>query len=321
MVKNGKVKIKGLPVITIKGSELPSSSDLKALCITRSGRRVTVSMTYAVERETLPPTRASVGVRGRETPAQASAGRDMGITDRMVLSSGLKMMAGGEDPALEPYPAASLEPAETLTSELPSFSIEGQGVVPGVPAIPRRRIDRKAIANKQRRLSRCKKGSREWRKRAAILANAQGREKIRNRNECHRITTAIVRQYGHIAVDSLKIKNMTRSAAGTLEKPGKNVAAKSGLNREILTQTWGLIRQQLAYKAEWAGRRFVEVDPRNTSITCNSCGVVDGDSRRDKVFKCVACGFTLDADLNAARNTLRKSLAGGNTPPPAIEPV
>ena len=116
-----------------------------------------------------------------------------------------------------------------------------------------------------------------------VLANAQARRRVRNRNQCHRATTEIVRQYGHIAVESLQVKNMTRSAAGTLEEPGHNVSAKSGLNREILEQTWGLIRQQLRYKAEWAGRRFVEVDPRHTSQTCNSCGVVDGRSRQEKV--------------------------------------
>ena len=302
MVRHGQVRIKGLPVIEIPSKrELPPSVDLKTLRITRSGRRVTVSLGYAVEREASSNNSACVGI-------------DFGISDRMVLSTGEAMMAGDD------IPAAGLESAAVPTSEASIFSIDGQLVAPDVGShlgshlIPRRtRRDRLAIVRKQQRLSRCRKGSRRWKQRAAVLANAWARRRVQNRNECHRITTEIVRQYGHIAVEALAIRDMSRSAAGTVEEPGRNVSAKSGLNREILDQTWGLIRQQLRYKAEWAGRRFVEVDPRHTSQTCNSCGVVDGRSRQGKVFQCVACGFTLDADLNAARNILRKSLAGGNS--------
>ena len=117
---------------------------------------------------------------------------------------------------------------------------------------------------------------------------------------------------------------MTRSAKGTVENPGVNVSAKSGLNREILKQTWGMIRQQLEYKAEWAGRTLVAVDARYTSQTCSECGVIDKGSRSGKSFKCVACGYEADADVNAARNILRNSpsgrrLAGGNSPPLACE--
>ena len=86
-------------------------------------------------------------------------------------------------------------------------------------------------------------------------------------------------------MEDLQIRNMTASARGSTEDPGVNVAAKSGLNREILKQTWGIIRQQLAYKAEWAGRESVEIDPRNTSRACSACGVVEHRSRRGKRFE------------------------------------
>ena len=369
MVKGGKVKIKGLPPIAIRGAELPPSTNLKALRITRAGRRVTVSLTYAVEREPLPHNPACVGI-------------DMGISDRMVLSSGQQMMAGGDESASEPYPAADLESAEIPTSGSPILPIADLGVAPDVvespatarsapagssvapdvvespylcalagvlrpvapdvvespslaqhsadvPAVApdggnpqespnkvnRRRGNRADITRKQQRLSRCKKGSHRWKQRVAILANAQARAKVSNRNECHRITTDIIQRFGHIGIEALQIRNMTRNAHGTIEEPGINVAAKSGLNREILTQTWGLIHQQLTYKAEWAGRRLVEVDPRHTSQTCAVCGVVDRNSRDRKLFHCTACGHRDDADHNAAVNILRKSLAGGNSPP------
>ena len=67
---------------------------------------------------------------------------------------------------------------------------------------------------------------------------------MRNRNECHRITTRIVRNHDFIAVEDLRIEDMTRSARGTAEKPGRNVAAKTGFNRSIAEQTWGIINDR-----------------------------------------------------------------------------
>ena len=67
----------------------------------------------------------------------------------------------------------------------------------------------------------------------------QHRERIRNRNECHRVTTELVRRFGLIALENLSIRNMTASAKGTLENLGTGVAQKRGLNRSITEQTWG----------------------------------------------------------------------------------
>ena len=180
--------------------------------------------------------------------------------------------------------------------------------------VGRRRKPNAKLRRAQRRLSTCKKGSHRWRKRRAVLANQQHRERIRNRNECHRITTDLVRRFGLIAVEDLAIKNMTRSAAGTLENPGTGVAQKRGLNRSISEQTWGMIRHQLTYKAGWAGREMVVVDPRFTSQRCSGCGTVSAEHRQRKRYNCAECGMTEDADVNAARNVLYKALAGRRTP-------
>ena len=157
-------------------------------------------------------------------------------------------------------------------------------------------------------------GSHQWRKRRAVLANHQHRERVRNRNECHRITTDLVRRFDLIAVENLAIKNMTASAAGTLERPGTGVAQKRGLNRSISEQTWGIIRHQIAYKAEWAGREMVAIDPRFTSQRCSGCGVVAAENRKSKQYRCATCGMTEDADINAAKNILHKALAGRRAP-------
>ena len=131
---------------------------------------------------------------------------------------------------------------------------------------------------------------------------------MRSRNEVHRFTTELVKRYDLIAGEDLKIGNMTRSAKGTVEEPGTNVQAKSGLNREMLAQTWGLLKMQIAYKAESAGRIYVEVDPRDTSQMCSGCGGIVKKALRDRVHSCPYCGLEVDRDVNAAINILNRGL-------------
>ena len=161
-----------------------------------------------------------------------------------------------------------------------------------------------AIAEQQRKMSACKRGSNTRRKHVKQFARMRRRTAIANRNACHRITTDLVKRFGTIAVEKLRITNMVRSAAGTIEAPGKNVAAKSGLNRSIQEQTWGLLRQQLAYKAAWAGRQFVKVDPRYTSQDCSRCGARHNPGKSER-YDCSTCGVSIDRDMNAAVNIMR----------------
>ena len=173
----------------------------------------------------------------------------------------------------------------------------------------RRQAANDKVATLQRRIAQCRRGSGNQRKLYRQLARLRHRESVRNRNECHRITTRIVRSHDLIAVEDLRIAHMTRSARGTAEKPGRNVAAKSGLNRNVLEQSWSIIISQLDYKSRWYGREFVKVDPRHTSQTCSSCGVVASENRKVKMYKCGNCGLGMDADTNAALNILRRGLS------------
>ena len=93
---------------------------------------------------------------------------------------------------------------------------------------------------------------------------------------------------------------MTRSAKGTAEAPGRNVAAKAGLNREIGKSGWGLLVRRLEDKAPG---RVEKVPPAYTSQRCSACGHMDRKSRESQaVFRCTACGYACNADVNAARN-------------------
>ncbi|HCT78273.1 MAG TPA: transposase [Micromonosporaceae bacterium] len=118
------------------------------------------------------------------------------------------------------------------------------------------------------------------------------------------------REHGLIAVEDLKIANMTRSAKGTSEAPGRNVRQKAGLNKAILAKGWGLLLSRLEHTARYHGATIVKVNPAYTSQTCSACRHVASDSRKSQaVFRCVACRYQYHADVNAAKNILAAGLA------------
>ena len=175
--------------------------------------------------------------------------------------------------------------------------------------IERRQIDREELRRKQQRLSACEKGSRRFRRRRRILANAHDRARVKDRNQCHEITTRLVRENGYIALEELDVKKMTR----------KGGIRKRGLNRSITEQNWGLITGQLRCKAAWAGRKLVFVDPSYTSQRCSDCGALVKKSLAERRHVCGRCGLDLDRDHNAAVNILCKALSGGTFPEAAGE--
>jgi len=152
----------------------------------------------------------------------------------------------------------------------------------------------------QRRLARAKRGSnRRGRVRQAI-ARLRARETDRRKDWAEKTSTDLARRFDVICVEDLKIGNMTRSARGTRESPGRNVRQKAGLNRGILRSGWGLLVRRLEDKAPG---RVEKVRPAFTSQRCSACGQVDRDSRESQaVFRCTACGFAGHADVNAAIN-------------------
>jgi putative transposase len=120
----------------------------------------------------------------------------------------------------------------------------------------------------------------------------------------------LVEAHAVLVVEDLHLKNMTRSAKGTLEDPGRNVAAKAGLNRSLSEAAPGKLAQWVHVKAENAGRRTWAVNPAYTSQQCSGCGVIDAASRGCReVFYCGACGHYEHADVNAARNIRNRGLA------------
>lgn len=120
----------------------------------------------------------------------------------------------------------------------------------------------------------------------------------RMRDHLHKVTRMLADEYETIVFEDLNLRGMTRSARGTEQEPGRNVAAKSGLNRELLAANLGAIPVLAAQK----GARIVSVSPVNTSRHCPRCGSTEAANRSSTRFLCIACGYAADADVNAAVN-------------------
>ncbi|MFF0245514.1 RNA-guided endonuclease InsQ/TnpB family protein [Streptosporangium sandarakinum] len=166
------------------------------------------------------------------------------------------------------------------------------------------------LAAAQRDLARTKRGSARRRKAVAWVAALHGKVRRQRLDGAHKAALRLVRHYDVIAHEDLQITNMTRSAVGTIDVRGRNVAAKSGLNRSILDAGWGVFLAVLSHKAESAGRELIAVNPAHTSRTCPRCGHVAKENRVSQAaFRCTACGHVAHADVNAAINILRAGLA------------
>jgi len=158
----------------------------------------------------------------------------------------------------------------------------------------------------QRALSRKTKFSNNWKKAKAKVQRIHAQIGNARRDYLHKATTTISQNHAMVCIEDLKVRNMSKSAAGTLDQPGRNVRAKSGLNRSILDQGWFEFRRQLDYKLQWSGGWLVAVPPHNTSRTCPACSHVSAENRRTQsLFHCVECDLQHNADTVGAINILR----------------
>ena len=150
------------------------------------------------------------------------------------------------------------------------------------------------------------KFSHNWKKAKARVQRIHSHIGNTRRDYLHKATTTISQNHAMVCIEDLQVRNMSRSAAGSPEKPGKQVRAKSGLNKAILDQGWAEFRRQLDYKLAWNGGHLIAVPAQNTSRRCPCCGHVSAANRQTQArFECVACGFEENADVVGAINVLR----------------
>lgn len=161
----------------------------------------------------------------------------------------------------------------------------------------------------QRKLAKKKKGSSNSKKLIRLIQKIYIKFANTRKDAIHKFTTKLAKSHGLVVLEKLLIKNMTKSAKGTRASPGKNVKAKSGLNRVVLEQCWGIIEAILAYKMIWNGGALAYVDAKYTSQQCSKCKHVAKENRKTQaIFKCVKCGHAENADLNASKNILNRYL-------------
>ena len=166
------------------------------------------------------------------------------------------------------------------------------------------------LRSEQRALSRKQRGSRRRAKQRERLARAHLKVARARRDYLHKLSRKLAQRYMFIAVEDLPVAAMTRSARGTVEKPGRRVRQKAGLNRSILDAAWGELRQGLAYKLAERGGSLVPVDKDHTSQTCSQCGTLVPYVWNQRWHDCPHCGLLIDRDYNAALNIHHRSTAG-----------
>ena len=161
------------------------------------------------------------------------------------------------------------------------------------------------LARYQRAMSHKVKFSNNWKKSKARVQRIHHRIASVRRDFLHQASHQISQNHAMIVIEDLQIRNMSKSAKGNAETPGRNVRAKAGLNKAILDQGWAEFRRQLSYKSEWRGGEVLAVPPRNTSRTCPACDHVSADNRQTQAqFRCVSCGYENHADHVGAINVL-----------------
>jgi putative transposase len=167
------------------------------------------------------------------------------------------------------------------------------------------------LAREQRKLSRKKKGRENWKRQKKKISGIHHTIANVRQDFLHKLSTWISKNQVRVYVEGLNIRGMSASARRTMDAPGRQVRAKSGLNKSILDQGWGKFKRQLDYKLEWQGGELVEVDSRYTSQMCSCCGHVAKENRRSQaIFKCLVCGHEENADINAAKNILTVGQTG-----------
>jgi len=162
----------------------------------------------------------------------------------------------------------------------------------------------KEIAYRQSKLKNKQKGSKNYKKERTKIAQLHRQIFYLADNGHHQTSNQLANNHSIVCLESLKIPEMTASAQGTLENPGKNVKAKSGLNKSILRQRWGKLERLVKYKLSWRGGLVLKIPSPYTSTTCFACRYNNSRNRKGQIFRCQRCPWTCHADYNAALNIL-----------------
>lgn len=163
------------------------------------------------------------------------------------------------------------------------------------------------LAKLQRQLKHKVKFSQNWKKLQVKIRKLHARIANARQDYLHKISTEISKNHAIVVVEDLKVRNISASAKGDSVNPGKQVKHKSGLNRSILDQGWGMFVDQLSYKQNWLGGQLLKVNPQYTSQTCPCCQHISRHNRQTQAdFHCQECGYRNHADIVGAINIVTR---------------
>jgi len=155
---------------------------------------------------------------------------------------------------------------------------------------------RRALAKE--RLGKDFRQASNYQKARRMVAKLRQKEANQRRDFLHKLSTQLVKAYDLIALEDLSVKGMMKNHY---------------LSDAIGHQAWRMFRDMVAYKCQWYGKTFIDVDPRFTSQLCSDCSTQTGKKPLHiRQFVCPECGATHDRDINAAKNILQKGLAAPN---------
>ena len=168
------------------------------------------------------------------------------------------------------------------------------------------------LARLQKKLAKKEKFSKRWRRLKTKITKLHIHIANARNDYLHKVSSELSKNHAIVILEALKIANMSSSAKGTIENPGKNVRQKSGLNRAILDQGWGEFIRQLKYKLAWNGGQLIQVNPRNTSRKCPKCSYISAENRKiQATFCCLqkSCNYKANADYVGSLNIREAGLA------------
>ncbi|MBL4653835.1 MAG: transposase [Flavobacteriales bacterium] len=174
--------------------------------------------------------------------------------------------------------------------------------------------DKLARLQRQLRPGKRKRGSRLYKAYQQRVSTLHRKIAGQRNNALHQLTAKLTQEHSLICIEDLNVKGMSSSAKGDVEKPGKMVKQKSGLNRAILDMGFYEFRRQLDYKSSITGSTLSVIDRwAPSSKTCSDCGGYKKDlTLADRTYTCSGCGLTIDRDINAAINICTLGARGIN---------
>ena len=287
--------ISSLPAIRLLTSQnIPTDRQPRAVRITLKGARIQVRLSYQFE----------VPQRQDPTLATSPVGVDLGVALSMATSTGQAFRSPKQAYLQAQERKARRKLNKVVASAMATGKAGFRAVLDGDGS---QMLTRKGRPMRELMWT-SGKPTKSYLKTKRRLSEITERMALLRREFRHRVTTSLIDRTAEegrdlLALEDLQVKNMTASARGTVEKPGRNVRAKSGLNRAILHEAWGETLTMLEYKAERAAIPSVRVNAQATSITCSCCGHKDPKSRNSQSsFKCTACHYQANADFNASLN-------------------